>query len=297
MLAKRIVARLDVTDGRLTRAPENQELVANDPIELCRYYDAAGADELILFDRGMTADRTFRFEDLVERVAREVFLPLTVGGGVVSHAHIRSMLRAGGDRVLLQSHAVRDPNFLREAIERFGPERIVVGIEAIRRKPAADDPREPDYVVAIENGTKVLDRLACEWAAEVSGYGPGEILLTSLERTETRRGFDLEWLQRVLANVDVPVLIRGGAGAPEHFVEALTDPRVAGAVAAEIFHHKEASIRRVKRACQAAGLPVRQQGDEMHERLQGEAAGRLPDTDRPVRTPDGPTPDWTPEEV
>ncbi len=308
MLAKRIIPRLDVTEGRLTRAPGNEELVENDPVELSRFYDAAGADEILLYDRGETSDRSIRFEELVEKVTKAVFLPLIAGGGVSSPAQIRSLLRAGADRVLLQSHALRHPEFLQAAVERFGAERILLSIEVVRRRTAVVSPSTSasetahvpgtsdsgsasgeDFLVVCDGGKRVTDRKALKWAAAGSAVGVGEILVTSLDRAETKLGFDLPLIREVSSHVDVPLLVGGGAGSVEHFVELFTTTTVAGAVASQIFHHRETSIKRVKRQCHAAGVPLRLQVEEVDVHLQGEAAGRLPQIETNVPTPEGPT--------
>src|SRR5690606_32310154 len=174
MLAKRIIPRLDVTEGRLTRAPGNEELVENDAVELSRFYDAAGADELLLFDRGMTSDRTARLEGLIEQVTRAVFVPLIVGGGVNSTAQIRSLLRAGADRVLVQSHALRDPRFLRAAVERFGPERIILSIEVMRRRSAVAAARVGAYS---GSGSGLSGGPAAAAAEQTGGVSEDEFLV------------------------------------------------------------------------------------------------------------------------
>jgi cyclase len=251
VLAKRIIPCLDVDAGRVVKGVRFRELRdAGDPVELAARYDAEGADELVFLDITATIEGRAATHDVISRTAEQVFIPLTVGGGVRSEDDVAALLRAGADKVSLNTAAVRDPSLLERCAERFGTQCMVVAIDARRR------PDEASWEVVVDAGRTPTERDAVAWAREVTAdRGAGEILLTSMDRDGTGQGFDLELLDAVGAAVTVPVIASGGAGTLEHFAEGL---RHADAVlAASRFHDGDLSIAQVKDHVAADGILVR----------------------------------------
>ena len=249
MLAKRIIPCLDVDAGRVVKGVRFRDLRdAGDPVELAARYDAAGADELVFLDITATVEGRDAMDDVISRTAEQVFIPLTVGGGVREPDDVRRLLRAGADKVSLNSAAVRDPELLSRCADRFGSQCVVIAIDA---KRTGDD-----WEVFVDAGRTATGRNAVSWAAEATGeHGAGEILLTSMDRDGTGEGYDLELLAAVRDATTVPVIASGGAGTPAHFADGL---RVADAVlAASRFHDGDLTIARVKDHLAAEGIPVR----------------------------------------
>ncbi|MGI8336236.1 imidazole glycerol phosphate synthase subunit HisF [Actinomadura scrupuli] len=251
-VAVRIIPCLDVDAGRVVKGVNFQNLRdAGDPVELARRYDAEGADELTFLDiTASSGDRSTMY-DVVGRTAEQVFIPLTVGGGVRTVEDVDRLLRAGADKVSVNTAAIARPEFLREAAHRFGSQCIVLSVDA-RRAPGT----ESGYEVTTHGGRKGTGIDAIEWARRGEDLGVGEILLNSMDADGTKSGFDLEMLRQVRAVVSVPVIASGGAGAVEHFVPAVA----AGAdavLAASVFHFGEIKIGEVKDALREAGHPVR----------------------------------------
>ena len=249
MLAKRIIPCLDVDAGRVVKGVRFQDLRdAGDPVELAARYDAAGADELVFLDITATVEGRDAMDDVISRTAEQVFIPLTVGGGVREPDDVRRLLRAGADKVSLNSAAVRDPELLSRCADRFGTQCVVIAIDA---KRTGDE-----WEVFVDAGRTATGRNAVSWAAEATGeHGAGEILLTSMDRDGTGEGYDLELLAAVRDATTVPVIASGGAGTPAHFADGL---RVADAVlAASRFHDGELTIAQVKDHLAAEGIPVR----------------------------------------
>jgi cyclase len=251
-VAVRIIPCLDVDAGRVVKGVNFQNLRdAGDPVELARRYDAEGADELTFLDiTASSGDRSTMY-DVVGRTAEQVFIPLTVGGGVRSVRDVDRLLRAGADKVSINTAAIARPEFLREAAHRFGSQCIVLSVDA-RRAPGT----ESGYEVTTHGGRKGTGIDAVEWARRGAELGIGEILLNSMDADGTKSGFDLEMLRQVRSVVTVPVIASGGAGALEHFVPAVA----AGAdavLAASVFHFGELKIAEVKDALRQAGHPVR----------------------------------------
>ncbi|RKS74478.1 cyclase [Actinomadura pelletieri DSM 43383] len=251
-VAVRVIPCLDVDAGRVVKGVNFQNLRdAGDPVELARRYDAEGADELTFLDiTASSADRSTTY-DVVRRTAEQVFIPLTVGGGVRTVDDIDRLLRAGADKVSVNTAAIARPEFLREAAHRFGSQCVVLSVDARRA-----DGTDSGFEVTTHGGRRGTGIDAVEWARRGQDLGVGEILLNSMDADGTKAGFDLEMLRRVRDAVTVPVIASGGAGAVEHFAPAVA----AGAdavLAASVFHFGELTIAEVKDALRAAGDPVR----------------------------------------
>ncbi len=254
MLAKRIIPCLDVNEGRVVKGTNFVNLRdAGDPVEVAARYDREGADELVFLD--ITASHQGRaiLWDVVRRTAEVCFMPLTVGGGIRDLDDIRALLKAGADKVSINSAAVRDPDFVRRAARKFGRQCIVVNIDPKRVKI---DGREV-WEVHINGGRIPTGREAVAWAREVERLGAGEIVLTSMDADGTRNGYDLPMTRAVANAVEVPVVASGGAGSPEHLRAALTEGGASAALAASIFHYQEYSIARTKDYLASHGVPVR----------------------------------------
>ena len=249
MLAKRIIPCLDVDAGRVVKGVRFRDLRdAGDPVELAARYDAAGADELVFLDITATLEGRDAMDDVIARTAEQVFIPLTVGGGVREPDDVRRLLRAGADKVSLNSAAVRDPELLTRCADAFGAQCVVIAIDAKRTTDG--------WEVFVDAGRTATGRDAVGWAAEATGeHGAGEILLTSMDRDGTGSGYDLELLAAVRDATGVPVIASGGAGKLGHFADGL---RVADAVlAASRFHDGDLTIAQVKDHLAAEGIPVR----------------------------------------
>ncbi len=251
MLAKRVIPCLDVDAGRVVKGTRFVELRdAGDPVELAARYDRDGADELIFLDITATLEERQATLDVVSRTAEQVFIPLTVGGGVRDEDGVRMLLRAGADKVSLNSAAVRDPSLLARCAERFGTQCMVVAIDA--RKHA------DGWEVVIDAGRTPVERDAVDWAVEASAdHGAGEILITSMDRDGTGEGYDLDLLQAITAAVHVPVVASGGAGTLEHFAEGLETGGADAVLAASRLHDGELTIRDIKAYLATRSLTVR----------------------------------------
>jgi cyclase len=255
MLAKRIIPCLDVDLGRVVKGVQFVSLVdAGDPVEQASIYDEQRADELTFLDITASSDKRDIMIEMVSRVAEQVFIPLTVGGGLRSVEDIRAVLRAGADKVSLNTAAVQCPNLIADAAEVFGSQCIVVAIDAKRRE--ADDPSK-GWEVFTHGGRRQVGRDALEWAALCEKLGAGEILLTSMDRDGSGEGYDLELTRAVSDELRIPVIASGGAGKLEHFYEVLTDGGASAVLAASLFHFGEISIGKVKDFLRQKGLVVR----------------------------------------
>jgi cyclase len=255
MLAKRIIPCLDVNDGRVVKGIRFVSLVdAGDPVEQGRRYDSEGADELTFLDITASSDKRAIVAELVRRVADEVFIPFTVGGGLNSIEEVRAVLRAGADKVTLNTAAVERPELITEGANVFGSQCMVVAIDARRR-----DGREASegWEVYTHGGRKAAGLDAVEWAVRAESLGAGEILLTSMDRDGTRDGYDIDLTRAVADAVSIPVIASGGAGRPEHFYEALTDGGASAVLAASLFHFGELTVGGLKSYLRERGVVVR----------------------------------------
>ena len=255
MLLKRVIPCLDVANGRVVKGTNFVDLVdEGDPPELAERYAREGADELVFLDITAAPEGRGTLVDVVERTARRAFIPLTVGGGVRSVADMRDVLRAGADKVSLNTAAVADPTLVSRCAARFGRQAVVVAIDA-RRQPAGG--RDPRWEVVVKGGREATGFDAVAWAERVVDLGAGELLVTSIDRDGTRSGFDTGLLRAIADRVRVPVIASGGAAGPADFVAAVRDGGADAVLAASIFHRRLHSIGDVKRAMAGAGLPVR----------------------------------------
>ena len=256
MLAKRIIPCLDVKNGRVVKGVNFVDLRdAGDPVEAAQAYDAQGADELTFLDITASHEKRRIIIDVVRRTAARLFMPLTVGGGINTTTEIRDLLRAGADKVSLNTAAVRRPAFVREAAEMFGSQCIVVAIDA-----KSTDAEPQSWGVFTHGGRQPTDLDAVAWAQEVEALGAGEILLTSMDRDGTRAGYDLALTRRIADAVSIPVIASGGVGTLEHLCEGVTVGGADAVLAASIFHFGEYSIRQAKTYLRQHGVAVRLDG-------------------------------------
>jgi len=254
LLAKRVIPCLDVDRGRVVKGTRFLDLRdAGDPVEVAARYDAEGADELVFLDITASHEERDILLDVVRRTAEQVFMPLTVGGGIRTLEDIRRLLQAGADKVSVNSAAVRDPDFVRRAADRFGSQCIVVAIDP---KRVRDSGREV-WRVHINGGRVPTPLEAVSWARRAEELGAGEILLTSMDADGTQDGYDIPMTRAVAEAVPIPVIASGGCGSPEHIVRVLTEGKADAALAASIFHYRKFSIEETKEAMARAGVPVR----------------------------------------
>jgi imidazole glycerol-phosphate synthase subunit HisF len=252
-LAVRVIPCLDVDNGRVVKGVNFQNLRdAGDPVEMAKLYDAEGADELTFLDITASSGNRETTYDVVRRTAEQVFIPLTVGGGVRTEDDVRALLRSGADKVAANTAAVHDPELLQRCADTFGSQCMVIAIDA-RRRSGADG-----WEVVVEAGRRPTGRDAVEWAVEATvERGAGEILLTSMDRDGTGEGYDLELLRAVSEATNVPLVASGGAGAPSHFADAILLGGADAVLAASRFHFEELSIRQVKEYLDRERIPVR----------------------------------------
>jgi len=256
-LAKRIIPCLDVDAGRVVKGVQFVDIRdAGDPVEIARRYDMEGADELTFLDITASHEQRETMVHVVDRVAGEVFIPLTVGGGIRELADIRRMLNAGADKVAINTAAVFNPGFVREAADKFGSQCIVVAIDA-KQVDDGSDSGKPRWEIFTHGGRKATGIDAIDWAKMMVAYGAGEILLTSMDRDGTRNGFDLALTRAVCEAVDVPVIASGGVGNLDHLVEGIVEGEADAVLAASIFHFAEYSIAEAKRYMAERGIEVR----------------------------------------
>jgi len=252
MLTKRIIPCLDVNAGRVVKGVNFVNLRdAGDPVEVAKIYDAEGADELVFLDITASSDKRDTVVDMVERVGDQVFIPFTVGGGIRTVADMQKILRAGADKVSVNSAAIDNPDLIREGAEKFGSQCIVLAIDAKKRS-------DGDGWTVYKHGGRIDTGLdAVEWAMKVDQLGAGEILLTSMDCDGTKAGYDNELTALIAEHVSVPVIASGGAGTKEHFYDTLTKGKADAALAASLFHYKELEILDLKRYLSERGLPIR----------------------------------------
>ena len=251
MLAKRIIPCLDVRDVRVVKGVNFVNIRdAGDPVELARFYSDQGADEIVFLDITATSDGRATVADVVERTAEQVFVPLTVGGGIRTLEDFRQLLRAGADKISVNSAAVKDPGLISRAAERFGSQCVVLAIDA-RRRP------EGSYEVVVAGGRTPTGLDAVEWARRGEALGAGEILLTSMDADGTKAGFDLEMTRAVTQAVSIPVIASGGCGSLEHFAQVFAETDCDAALAASLFHFGELTVPQVKEYLRKRKIPVR----------------------------------------
>lgn len=254
MLAKRILPCLDVNAGRVVKGVNFVNLIdAGDPVELAKVYNEAGADELVFLDITATHEDRDTIIDVVYRTAEQVFIPLTVGGGIQSLEHIKNLLRAGADKVSINSAAVRQPDLINRASDRFGNQCIVVAIDARRRQ----DPTNPGWDVYVRGGRENTGIDVLTWAQELEQRGAGELLVTSMDADGTQAGYDLELTKVIASAVKIPVIASGGAGNCEHIYEALTEGKAEAALLASLLHYGHLSVAQIKTYLQTRSCLVR----------------------------------------
>jgi cyclase len=257
MLAKRLIPCLDVDRGRVVKGINFVGLIdAGDPVECGKRYDQAGADELVFLDITASSDARDIVLDMVQRVADTVFIPFTVGGGIRTVEDIRAILRAGADKISLNTAAVKSPELIMEGAERFGTQCMVVAIDA-KRRPPADAPKGPSWEVYIHGGRTPTGLDVMEWAARAERMGAGEILLTSMDRDGTQDGYDIELLQAITAQLRIPVIASGGVGSLAHIYAGLTQGGASAALAASIFHFGTFTVQQTKDYLRQHGVLVR----------------------------------------
>jgi len=250
MLTKRIIACLDVRDGQVVKGVQFQELRhAGDPGELARRYNVEGIDEVVILDITATLEKRQALAKTIAAVAREIFLPLTVGGGIRTEEDAGAAVEAGADKVSLNTAALKNPGLITTLAKRYGSQAVIVAIDAKRR--------DEKFAVFVRSGTSDAARDAVEWAKEAEDHGAGEILLTSMDRDGTRAGFDCEMTAAVSDAVNIPVIASGGAGSFDHFTDVFTHGRADAALAASIFHYAESSVSELKRYLRQRGIPTR----------------------------------------
>lgn len=251
-LTRRIIPCLDVTGGRVVKGIEFVNLRdAGDPVELARFYDREGADELVFLDITATSDSRGTIIDVIERTADQIFIPLTVGGGVRSVDDIKQLLRAGADKISINSAALADPSLISAGAEVFGSQCIVVAIDT------RWDPVSEKWIVYSHGGRKPVDRDAVSWAAEVARLGAGELLVTSMDRDGTRDGYDLALLEAIGSTVGIPLIASGGAGTLQHLADGLGPGRADAVLAASMFHFGDVRVHEAKAFLASQGIPVR----------------------------------------
>ena len=254
-LAKRIIPCLDVDKGRVVKGVQFLDIRdAGDPVEVARRYNSEGADELTFLDITATHEGRDTIVHVVEQVAGEIFIPLTVGGGIRTVDDVRMMLNAGADKVAINSAAVANPDFVREAAEKFGNQCIVVAIDA---KQVESDTDEPRWEIFTHGGRKATGIDAIEWSKKMVSYGAGELLVTSMDNDGVKQGFDLLLTRTISDNVAVPVIASGGVGNLDHLVDGVLEGHADAVLAASIFHFAEYSISEAKRHMAEKGIEVR----------------------------------------
>ncbi len=252
MLTKRIIPCLDVNMGRVVKGVNFVNLKdVGDPVEIAEYYNTEGVDELVFLDITATSDGRKTMIDVVKRAAEKVFIPLTVGGGIRTLDDFKDILRAGADKISVNSAAVKDPELVRKAAERFGSQCVVVAIDGKKREDGTG------WNVSIAGGRIDTGLDAIEWAKKVVALGCGEILLTSMDADGTKNGYDIELTKAITEAVNVPVIASGGCGKLEHFYEVFEKTNCDAALAASLFHYKELTVREVKNYLHEKGIEVR----------------------------------------
>ena len=252
MFTKRIIPCLDVNNNRVVKVINFLNLRdAGDPVEVAKAYDKAGADEIVFLDITASSDARNTVVDMVRRVAENVFIPFTVGGGIRTIEDFKAILREGADKISINSAAINNPNLVAQAADKFGSQCVVVAIDAKRR------PDGSGWNIYKNGGRIDMGIDAVEWARKVNDLGAGEILLTSMDCDGTKEGYDIELTKAISSQVNIPVIASGGAGTMEHFYDALTEGKADAALAASLFHYKELEINELKKYLKSRGVSVR----------------------------------------
>lgn len=252
MFTKRIIPCLDVNNNRVVKGINFLNLRdAGDPVEVAKAYDKAGADEIVFLDITASSDARNTVVDMVRRVAENVFIPFTVGGGIRTIEDFKAILREGADKISINSAAINNPNLVAQAADKFGSQCVVVAIDAKRR------PDGSGWNIYKNGGRIDMGIDAVEWARKVNDLGAGEILLTSMDCDGTKEGYDIEFTKAISSQVNIPVIASGGAGTMEHFYDALTEGKADAALAASLFHYKELEINELKKYLKSRGVSVR----------------------------------------
>ena len=250
MLTKRVIPCLDVKNGQVVKGKGFVNLkYAGNPVKLARKYYEDGADELVFLDIIASYEKRKTMIDLVEKVAKQIFIPFTVGGGISTIGDIRNLLKAGADKISINTATINNPNLIKEAAEKFGSQCIVVAIDAKKIKNK--------WEVFVKGGRQSTGLDAIEWAKKVESFGAGEILLTSMNKDGTKEGYDLELTRKISESVNIPIIASGGAGSLESIAKVFSEGKADAALAASIFHYKKYSIKQVKRYLQKKGIGVR----------------------------------------
>ncbi len=258
MLTNRVIPCLDVDQGRVVKGVSFVNIRdAGDPAELANLYDSEGADELVFLDITASSDARETMVDVVMRVSAEVFIPLTVGGGIRSRDDMRSMLEAGAEKVSVNSAAVANPQLIEECAAEFGSQCVVLAIDARRRRDTTSSNGAPSWQVYTHGGRRPLDIDAIEWAKQGAELGAGELLVTSMDADGQLTGYDIELLDAISSKVSIPLIASGGAGKPKHFSQAIIEGGADAVLAASLFHYGTLRIAEVKAHMSEAGLPVR----------------------------------------
>lgn len=251
MLAKRIIPCLDIKDGRVVKGTKFIDLKdAGDPVELAKYYNKEGADELCFLDITASHEERKTIIEIVERVAREVFIPFTVGGGISETSQMKDILRAGADKITINTSAVKNPDLIKEGARTFGSQCIVLAVDAKRKEPA-------NWNVYVKGGREDTGLDAIEWIKKAVSLGAGEILLTSMDADGTKAGYDIELTKQVVEAVTVPVIASGGAGEIKHVIEVFEKTNCDAALLASILHYKNVTIKKIKEEMEKEKVPVR----------------------------------------
>ncbi|HEX2340469.1 MAG TPA: imidazole glycerol phosphate synthase subunit HisF [Vicinamibacterales bacterium] len=259
MLSRRLIACLDVRDGSVVKGVRFEQLRhAGDPAALARRYNDEGADEIVVLDVSATIEGRRALADTIRAVAREVFIPLAVGGGIRGRSDAVAVFDAGADKVCVNTAAVEDPSLITALAERYGSQAVVVAIDAKRSRAGLTTGPSSGFEAVVRSGREPTGRDAVEWAREAVERGAGELLVTSMDRDGTREGFDCDLTAAVAEAVPIPVIASGGAGQPEHFADVFTLGRADAALAASIFHYSERSLADLKTFLGSRGIPVRQ---------------------------------------
>lgn len=252
MLAKRIIPCLDIKDGRVVKGTRFLDLKdAGDPVQLAKYYNKEGADELCFLDITASHEERKILIEIVEAVAREVFIPLTVGGGIFTTEQMREILRSGADKVAINTGAIKNPNLIKEGVTQFGSQCIVLAVDAKL------NPVKNSWEVYIKGGRENTNLDVISWVREAEKLGAGEILLTSMDADGTKNGYDIELTKKVSSIVNIPVVASGGAGKIEHVIEVFKKTNCSAALLASILHYKNSSIKEIKTKLQAENIEIR----------------------------------------